>query len=167
MADDDKNQSATDNNADDKNQNQDDLGDGGKKALEAERKARKAAEKEKKDLEARLKELEDKDKSESDRLRDAAAVAEKKAQDAEMRAMRLEVATTKGLTPAQAKRLVGTTQEELESDADEFLESIKPSDDNGKPPGDKPRENLRGGGSPDDTPAEMDPQKLAEAVPRY
>jgi hypothetical protein len=41
--------------------------------------------------------------------------------DAELRATRLEIAHEKGLTPAQAKRLVGATKEELEADADEIL----------------------------------------------
>jgi hypothetical protein len=142
------------------------LGEAGKKALQQERRARKAAEKELEEIKARLQGIEDKDKSESDKLREAAATAEKKAQDAELRAMRLEVATEKGLTPAQAKRLVGATKEELESDADDFLESIKP-DESGKPPGGKPQEQLRGGGDPTDTPEEMDPRKLADMVPRY
>jgi hypothetical protein len=35
--------------------------------------------------------------------------------------MRAEVAAEKGLTAAQAKRLVGTTRDELLADADEFL----------------------------------------------
>src|SRR3712207_6645632 len=43
-----------------------------------------------------------------------------------------------------ANDISGTTKEELEADADEFLESIKPSQDKGTPPG-KPREDLRGG----------------------
>lgn len=55
-----------------------------------------------------------------------AQTATKKAQDeaakATARADRLEVAMEKGLTPAQAKRLVGDTKEELEADADEILE---------------------------------------------
>jgi hypothetical protein len=44
--------------------------------------------------------------------------------DAELRATRLEVAHNKGLTPAQAKRLVGSTRDELEADADEILKDF-------------------------------------------
>lgn len=141
-----------------------DLGEGGKKALEAERKARKAAEKQMKELQDRLKELEDADKSEGDKLRDQLKQAEKDRDDARLAVMRLEVATSKGLTPAQAKRLVGSTQEELEADADEFLDSIKPADDS-KPPTDAPRERLKGGGDPTDEP-EPDMRKVVASIPR-
>lgn len=43
---------------------------------------------------------------------------------AESNLVRLEVATEKGLTPKQAKRLQGATKEELEADADELLEDL-------------------------------------------
>jgi hypothetical protein len=94
-----------------------DLGDAGKKALASERDARKAAEKEL----ARYKKAEadkvDADKTEAEKR----AAADARADAAELRATRLEVAHEKGLTPAQAKRLVGTNREELEADADEVL----------------------------------------------
>lgn len=155
-------------NPDPKPADDDKLGDGGKKALDAERKARRDAEKKASDLEARLKELEDKDKSEGERLAARLAQAEKDKADAESRALRLEVAAAKGLTPTQARRLVGTTIEELEADADELLSSFKPSD--GPPPNGaparKPTENLRGGGDPTEEVPETDPAKLAALVPR-
>lgn len=113
----------------------------------------------------KLEELENTGKTELQKLTDKMSEADKRAAAAEARALRLQVAYDKGLSPAQAKRLVGSTQEELESDADEFLESIKPSDDQGAP-GNKPRENLKGGGAPAETPEEMDPHKLAAAIPR-
>lgn len=47
--------------------------------------------------------------------------AEAKAKAETLRADRLEVSIEKGLTPAQAKRIVGDTKEELEADADELL----------------------------------------------
>lgn len=143
-----------------------DLGDAGKRALTEERAARKAAEKAKADLEVRLKELEDKDKTEAQKAADRASTAEKRADEAEARALRLEVATAKGLTPAQSKRLVGATKEELEADADDLLDTFKPSDDKGKPPGGKPTERLQGGGDPTEEPEETDPRKLASAVRR-
>lgn len=161
-----KDPSATDDPKDPKADADPDLGEAGKKALEAERKARKAAEKAAKDFEARLKAIEDKDKSEIDKLRDERDNAIKEANDAKLERLRLEVASTKGLTPAQAKRLVGTNQEELEADADEFLESIKPGENKGTPPG-KPKENLSGGTDPTEEVEETDPAKLAEMVPRY
>lgn len=102
------------------------LGDAGKKALDAERREKRAAEKRAADLEARLKEFEDRDKTESTRAIERAEAAEKAAAAAEARALRLEIASEKGLTPAQAKRLVGESREELEADADELLETFKP-----------------------------------------
>jgi len=104
-----------------------DLGDAGKKALDAERREKRAAEKRAADLEARLKEFEDRDKTESTRAIERAEAAEKAAAAAEARALRLEVASEKGLTPAQAKRLVGESREELEADANELLETFKPA----------------------------------------
>ena len=104
-----------------------DLGDAGKKALDAERREKRAAEKRAAELEAKLKEFEDRDKTESTRAIERAEAAEKAAAAAESRALRLEVASEKGLTPAQAKRLVGETRDELEADASELLETFKPS----------------------------------------
>lgn len=111
-----------------------------------------------------LDELKNVGKSEVERLTDRATAAEKLAGETEARALRLEIAHDKGLTPAQSKRLVGSTREELEADAEEILETFgggaKPK------PGDRPRPNLRGGGEPDEEPDETDPRKLAAQVPR-
>jgi len=87
------------------------------------RKANKEAE----TLRLRLQEFEDRDKSEAQKLAERADAAERRATELETKALRLEVAAEKGLTPAQAKRLVGSTREELESDADELLETFKPA----------------------------------------
>lgn len=106
------------------------LGDGGKKALDAERRERRAAEKRASDFEARLKEFEDRDKTEAEKLAERATAAEKRAAELETSALRLEVAAEKGLTPTQAKRLVGATREELEADADELLSTFKPAESN-------------------------------------
>lgn len=116
---------------------------------------------------ARLDEIEDADKSEVEKLTAQLAKAQGQAQEAELRAMRAEVAAEKGLSAAQAKRLVGGTLEELAADADELLESFKPQEGTGGvPPSGKPTENLRSGGDPTEDPVELDPAKLAEAVPR-
>lgn len=146
-----------------------DLGDAGRKALEAERKARRDAEKQLKDVQARLREIEDRDKSEAEKLAEKAAAAEAKAQEAEARVLRLEVGASKGLTAAQTRRLVGTTREELEADADDLLESLRPAGDDtsngGARPPSKPTENLRGGGDPTEEPT-VDIRKIVEAIPR-
>jgi hypothetical protein len=81
------------------------------------RKANKEAE----TLRLKLKEIEDRDKSELEKAQERAAEAEKVAAGHESTALRLQVAFDKGLTPAQAKRLVGSSREELETDADEIL----------------------------------------------
>lgn len=57
-------------------------------------------------------------------LEDRVAEIERQAKDSEARALRAEVANVKGLTPSQAKRLVGSTREELETDADDLLKDI-------------------------------------------
>lgn len=78
-----------------------------------------------KERDAALKKLEDENLTEAQRLqaeKDAAAAeaatAKAEAEDAKRKALLLEVAMTKGLTPAQASRLQGSTKEELEADAD-------------------------------------------------
>ena len=57
-------------------------------------------------------------------LEERVAQIERQAQESEARALRAEVANAKGLTPNQAKRLIGATKEELEADADELLKDI-------------------------------------------
>ena len=57
-------------------------------------------------------------------LEERVAEIERTARASEERAMRAEVANAKGLTPTQAKRLVGSTREELESDAAELLADL-------------------------------------------
>lgn len=137
---------------------------GAKKALEAERKARREAEKQLRDLNTRLKEIEDKDKSEVDRLREQVEQLKNEATTATAKALRAEVAAEKGLTAAQAKRLVGGTREELEADADEILEAF-PARGVTPPPSDKPRPDLRGGTDPtDDT--DTDIRAVVESIPR-
>jgi len=64
-------------------------------------------------------------------LEERVAQIERTAREASERAMRAEVANAKGLTPTQAKRLVGSTREELEADADELLADIGASKRNG------------------------------------
>jgi hypothetical protein len=81
------------------------------------------------------------------------------------------VATAKGLSAAQAKRLVGSTKDELEADADEIIEAFPAKEGAGgatPPPTRRPAADLKGGGDAgdDSPPVELNPAKLAEAVPR-
>lgn len=148
----------------------------GKQALEEERRARRDAEKTANDLKAELKKFEDRDQSDGEKLADRVTAAEKRADEADARSLRLEVAHAKGLTPVQSKRLVGDTKEELERDADEILEAFggKPAGeaDDGKeakdgPPSPRPKPNLSGGSDPAGSePDETDPRKLASMIPR-
>lgn len=57
-------------------------------------------------------------------VEDRVAEIERQAKESEARALRAEVAITKGLTSGQAKRLIGSTREELEADADDFLKDV-------------------------------------------
>jgi len=89
------------------------------KAREQEKRAKDNA-----DAARRLSEIEEASKTEAQKAADRLAAAEKAAAEASSSLARLEVALAKGLTPSQAKRLVGSTREELEADADELLKDI-------------------------------------------
>ncbi|WP_369147036.1 hypothetical protein [Streptomyces sp. R44] len=78
---------------------------------------------------AELKTLEDAQLTDTQRIQaekdaaEAARVAAEAARDAAVaEALRIRVAAEKGLTPAQAERLRGSTKEELEADADALKE---------------------------------------------
>ncbi len=79
----------------------------------------------------KLADLEEANKSEIEKAQARAEAAEKRLQETELARLRSEIALAKGLTPSQAKRLVGTTADELEADAAELLTDLK----NIAPPG--------------------------------
>jgi Spy/CpxP family protein refolding chaperone len=118
-------------------------------------------------LEARIREFEDRDKSDSEKLTDRLTAAEQRAMQAEQEAARLQVAYAKGLTPAQAKRLVGSTVEELEADADEILAAFAPpaADEPAPTPKRRPSE-LVPGAVPSAEP-EPDYDAIADRVRRW
>lgn len=136
---------------------------GAKKALEAERAARREAEKQLKEFQAKLKEIEDKDKSEVDKLREQLAELTKDRDALQANALRAEIAMAKGLTAAQAKRLVGATREELEADADEILEAFPTKGGVTPPPSRKPASDLRGGGEA--SKEQVDVKSLIDSIP--
>ena len=76
---------------------------------------------------AKFDELDQASKTEQERLTERLTAAEARAVEVEARALRLEVAAENNLTPAQAKRLVGNSREELEADAKELLATFTPA----------------------------------------
>lgn len=118
------------------------------------------ANREAENLRKRLKEYEDRDKSDTEKLTEDRDTHKSRADKAEAELARYRVAAAKGLTPGQAKRLVGTTEEELSADADELLADL-----GGKPASGKPAERLRGGSVSVDEPAE-DIAKIVADIPR-
>lgn len=75
----------------------------------------------------KLAEIENANKTEVEKLTERAAAAEARAAQVELASIRNEIALEKGLTPSQAKRLVGSTRDELAADADDLLADLKVS----------------------------------------
>jgi hypothetical protein len=72
--------------------------------------------------------------AEKDAAEAAQLTAERERDEARADALRVTVAAEKGLTPAQARRLQGSTKEELEADADDLLKDFAPSGFGTPPP---------------------------------
>lgn len=118
---------------------------------------------------AQFDELEQSKKDETTKANEKATAAEERANRAEAEKLRLQVALDKGLTAAQAKRLTGSTLEELEADAAELVELFGANNgtkNDAKDVTGKPVADLKGGGDPTEEPEETDPSKLAALVPR-
>ncbi|GGY88488.1 hypothetical protein CP967_31085 [Streptomyces nitrosporeus] len=64
--------------------------------------------------------------AEKDAAETARQTAERERDEARLEAVRITVAASKGLTPAQAARLQGSTKEELEADAEALLKDFAP-----------------------------------------
>jgi hypothetical protein len=79
------------------------------------------ANKEAETLRLRLKEYEDRDKTETQKLQEERDALLNERNTLALENLRREVADEKGLTPAQARRLVGSSREELEADADDVI----------------------------------------------
>ena len=88
------------------------------------KKALQKANKEAETLRLRLKEFEDRDKTAEQKLQEERDALKAERDALYLDNLRREVADEKGLTPAQARRLVGSTREELEADADDVLETF-------------------------------------------
>lgn len=138
--------------------------------FDAERARKKIskANREAKNLRERLKKFEeaeaarkDAEKSELEKAAERAEAAEKRAAALELNALRNEVALSKGLTAAQAKRLQGTTKEELEEDADDLLETFGASKESTSK---RKATTLRGGSNPDEDKKPFDAKSLAKKM---
>lgn len=105
----------------------------------------------------RLAELEESQKSEQQKLMERAEAAERERDEVRTEALRLRIAHEKGLTPKQAARLRGSSEEELTADADALLEEFGPVGPR-RPKGDV------GQGPRDTATAPSDPKSLADAV---
>ncbi len=86
-------------------------------------------------LAKKAQELEEAGRSDMEKLTARAEKAEREHAETVAKALRLEVAFEKGLTPAQAKRLVGASREDLEADADEILRDFPALKPDGRPKG--------------------------------
>jgi len=123
------------------------------------------------DAAKRLKELEDADKSELQKANDTAATEKARADAAEAKATRFEVAAELGIQAKHMKYLTGSTKEEIEESGKGILEDFPESygesamEDAKKKPT-RPKERLRPGAAPNEEPDETDPRKLAASVPR-
>lgn len=120
---------------------------------------------------AELDKIARKDESETERLKRELKEAQEKAAAApptdSLEVLRLRVALDKGLTSKQAARLVGSTEEELAADADEYLSDLKPSkaedeDEGEATPRSRPRQRITNPTDPD--PKEGGPQTIDQAM---
>lgn len=113
-------------------------------------------------------ELQDQQKTEAQRAAEERDQFKSQASESSKEAARLRVALNKGLTEAQAKRLVGDDEDELAADADELLATFQTQPeqtDESKGPSRQPQERLKPGATPSSEPEETDPRKLAENLP--
>lgn len=93
------------------------------------------ANKEAETLRRKLKEYEDSQKTETEKLAEQKAEAERAAAETNLKYLRLKVGTEKGLPPGVAERLQGATEDEMVEDADRLLELIKPGSPSGSADG--------------------------------
>jgi hypothetical protein len=127
-------------------------------------------------LQSKIDEAAREGESETQRLQRELAAANDKLAKADVESVetiKLRVALEKGLTPVQAKRLIGTTEDEISADADEIKASWggsgkageKDEDEGDKPPSRQPR-RLNNAGDPDPTGDDIDVDKALDSIPR-
>jgi hypothetical protein len=124
-----------------------DLGDAGKRAIAVERERAKAAERLASDLQKQLEQVKPAmdilqqlqkattpadEKTELQKLQEQLAAVEKTAAEERLARLKLEVVQAKGLTPAHADWLRGSTAEELAASADALLALFPGAQPNGQ-----------------------------------
>lgn len=112
---------------------------------------------------AKVKEHEDATKSDHERLTETVGDLQGKLSAADANAVRFEIALDHGLTKSQAKRLVGTTREELEADAADLLADLGVTDGAKPVASGRPKEALKPGTAPNAEP-EPDAEKIADSI---
>lgn len=117
MEDEPENQPEPDPGTDPGKGDHDQLGDAGKRALNAERDARQKAEKDANDLRARIKQLEDADLSEKEKTEKERDEYRTTSESSRALLDRYEAAEEAGLPLSWAKRLTGSTKDEILADA--------------------------------------------------
>lgn len=112
-------------------------------------------------LEQEFKERQEKEKTAEQKFAELSASKSKVEQDY----WRAEIALEKGLTLTQAKRLVGSTKEELLEDADALMNDLGLSgrEDVDTPALTRRGKELRGGSEPEPT-AKLDAEKIAQSL---
>lgn len=113
-------------------------------------------------------ELEQANMSDAEKLSNKTTAAEARADAAESKLLRMEIATAKGLTPEQAARLNGSTAEELNTDADSLLALFGQQPPAPPLPASATQVTpvLQPAGAGQELPDETDPAKLASRIPR-
>ncbi|WP_405490469.1 hypothetical protein [Nocardia sp. NBC_00511] len=115
---------------------------------------------------AKYDELEDAKKTNEQRLTERLQALETENNTLKLGQMRVQAARDAGLPPSWAKRLSGSTPEELAADAADMAEDL-PKSEPKTPLTQKPKESLRGGGRPDETrDDEIDIDKIIAKIPR-
>jgi len=85
------------------------------------KRALQKANKEAETLRLKLKDWEDRDKTDAQKILEERDALRTERDSLALQSLRRDVADDKGLTPAQARRLVGSSREEMEADADDLL----------------------------------------------
>lgn len=114
---------------------------------------------------SKLDELEEKNKTELQRIAEERDAAVKERDGLKVAQLKIDVGVEKGLTPAQAKRLVGSTKEELEADAEAFLSDIGSRAAGG--PRRDPKKLQSGSKGSDDGSALTGKERAAELLRQY